>query len=110
MQVNFFNFKSISMATAKATATNLKTVSFKGFLTDLSGKEMKEHKKNEVLSTMLAGLPKGNAVKLYGWAMDIYRTGSVTVDKADMILLKELIENCETFTVLTKAQLLECFE
>lgn len=82
---------------------------------NLAGETIKDDKGNDltigkVLSNTLASQTKGNAVKYFGWAQDLYNCKPLNLDKADKKELSDFIENSDQLTVLSKGQLLNIFE
>jgi hypothetical protein len=62
-----------------------------------------------ILSPVIAQQTKGDALKLFGWAIAIYKNEDLILDKSDQNMLKDFINSSENMTVLVKAQLLEVF-
>ena len=87
----------------------LEKIDFTGNLVGVDGVELTE-KKSILLSQILANLVEGDAVKIWGWALHLRKEGYLELDKSDTGLLKDIILNSKSMTVLGKAQLLECFE
>lgn len=59
-----------------------------------------------VLAPVIAGQSKGDALKLFGWALAMYKGETLTLDQSDQNTLKDFIRESENLTVLAKAQLL----
>jgi hypothetical protein len=53
--------------------------------------------------------PKGDALKIWHIAGKLHKGEELELDKSDEEMLKNLIKESETLTILTKAQALECF-
>ncbi len=64
----------------------------------------------KLLASALSNGNKGDAIKVYHWALSLYNGEPLHLDKSDEKTLKELIENDQTITILGKAQLLEAFD
>ncbi len=64
----------------------------------------------ELVAGVLASQSKGDAIKLFDWAMSFYRKEVVTMDASDLIKLKEIISNAENVTVLAKSPILKYLE
>jgi len=62
-----------------------------------------------ILAPIIASQSKGDALKLFGWALAIYKNEDLILDKSDKQTLKDFIISSEQMTVLVKAQLLEVF-
>jgi len=82
------------------------TFNFK--LKDLSGNEFAsdESTANKVVAGFLSQINKGNAIKLWDWALKLYGGKGIEVDDTDYKIIEGLIETTETLPALTKAQLL----
>jgi hypothetical protein len=81
----------------------------------LNGVEVKDQNGKQVtlgnlLADQLVGGSKGDAVKLYGWALKLHEGTELELDKSDTQTLKDFITNNEQLTILAKAQLLEQFD
>jgi len=59
-----------------------------------------------ILANILAGQSKGQALKVWAWALDLHKTNQLSVDDVDLKFIKDVIENSETTSILAKAQLL----
>jgi len=80
-------------------------------LLDLSGKEFINGNIGKIVANSLASTPdKKHYLKFFGWAQKLYDGETIDIDKADLKLLKEFIENNPDFTVLLVAQTMELFE
>jgi len=83
-------------------------------LLDLEGNPLKdangEINMGKALAQHLAQLSKGNAVKIFDWAITLNKKGVLTLDRTDARDLRRTIDNMDSITVLFKAQLLEVFE
>ena len=75
-------------------------------LTDING----EVTLGKVFAPIIAGQNKGDALKLLSWAMTMYKSENLCLDKSDIVVLKELINSNEQMTILVKAQLLELLD
>ncbi len=60
-----------------------------------------------ILAPCIAQHTKGDALKLFGWAMSIYKNEDLILDKSDQNTLKDFINLSENMTILVKAQLLD---
>jgi hypothetical protein len=76
---------------------------FKG----LDGKETQGESAGKILSSVLAAQNKGNAIKLYDWALKLYNDKPLEIDKTDAEVLSALIENSEALTIIAKVPLME---
>ena len=88
-----------------------KKINFNTPLLALNGLPLTEGSKEITLGAILAPAiaqqTKGDALKLYSWAITIYKNEDLTLDKSDQNTLKDLIISNDSITVLVKAQLLE---
>lgn len=64
----------------------------------------------KILASTIANKTNGDAVKLFGWALQLHKSEILDLDKADQKTLRELIEGDNTLTILAKGQLLEAFD
>ena len=72
----------------------------------LKGEPTKE-KLNDILANMLAMSTIGKPAKMITWAVNLTNDGEIEVNKEDIEVIKQVIEN-DPFTInLAKAQLLE---
>lgn len=60
-----------------------------------------------VLSKILMSSNKGDAIKLYDWAMNLHKDGSIEIDNSDKNILTKFIETTESISILIKGQLLK---
>ena len=68
---------------------------------------VKELTLGAILAPVIAQQTKGDALKLFSWAMSIYKNEDLILDKSDQNTLKDFINSNENMTILVKAQLLE---
>lgn len=63
---------------------------------------------NILASSLVGGAKVGSLdpIKIYDWAMALYKHGEIQVDESDFNALKDYISNSETLTILAKGQLL----
>jgi len=87
----------------------MKKLNFDFNLKDLQGNEITEAKANHILANLLVSQTKGDAIKLYTWGLELYKTGELNLDKSDAQVLENIIKESETLTVLAKGQILEQF-
>ena len=84
-------------------------------LVDLSGTIIKNGNDDNVtmgklLAQTLVNQAKGDALKFHGWAVDMYNCKPLNLDRSDVKVLREFVENSETMTVLAKAQIFELLD
>ncbi len=87
----------------------MKKLNFNFSLKKLNG-EIAVKEASKFLAETIANENKGNALKIYSIAKRLWDNPEIELDKSDVILLKGIIENSETITILAKAQLLEVLE
>jgi len=64
----------------------------------------------KLLATSLVGANKGNALKMWEWALALNKGDVIDLDSVDQGTLKTFVEDSESFTILAKAQLLNVFK
>jgi len=90
----------------------MKTINLDFNFKDLSGKEIAGDGNNagRLLANLLVTETKGEAIKMYDWALALYNKKPIQVDDADFNKIKDYIQNSEKMTLLSKAQLLKYLE
>lgn len=69
--------------------------------------EPTNEKLNDVLANMLAMSTIGKPAKMITWAVNLTNDGEIEVDKDDIEIIKQVVEN-DPFTInLAKAQILD---
>ncbi len=86
-------------------------------LTGLDGKSLKSDEGEEVKASRLLAhhLANSNAqdfspIKAYDWATKLYKEGIIEVDEADRSKLEKFVENNQTLTNLSKAQIIKAIQ
>ncbi len=69
-----------------------------------------ENNASKLLANVLAAETKGDPLKMFSWAMDLYNRKPLEIDLSDLDFLKSFIKSTDTLTILAKAQLLLIFE
>jgi hypothetical protein len=87
----------------------MKKLDFNFILKNLDGTEIQDGAANRILASFIVGQTKGDALKLHYWGLELYKSGVLELDKADILSLKTIINDTEMLTALAKAQLLEQF-
>ena len=64
----------------------------------------------KLLASALVGANKGNALKMWEWALALNKGEVIDLDSVDQGTLKTFVEDSESFTILAKAQLLNVFK
>ena len=75
----------------------------------LDGKEIPGADANKLLADTLAGLNKGNHMKLYDWAIRLFRGEALEIDDTDAMVLKALVEE-SGLVILVKKPVLDVIE
>lgn len=87
-------------------------LNFLGIVTNLDGSPVIENgnpiELSKALANNLANSTEKDPIKFYDWAMKLYKTGVLDLDRSDFELLKKFISEMP-FSVLFRAQLLERF-
>lgn len=80
-------------------------------LLDLDGNPIKNEGVEQTIGGTLAmaliSSNKGNAVKMFDWAMNFHKGKAIVVDKSDKSTLVEFVKENEMLTNLAKGQILE---
>lgn len=76
---------------------------------DLDGKEIEGSNLGKLVAQMLISANKGDALKYMAWALKLHAGESLELDPSDKETLKNFIKDHEQLTILSKAQMLECF-
>lgn len=84
-------------------------IDFNFQLTELSGKKFTGDANNsaKLLANVISMTNKGNAIKLFDWALKLYNKEPLELDEVDYAVLYALIETSEMLNVLCKAQMLK---
>ena len=75
----------------------------------LDGQFFENGNAGKTLAAALANSNKGDALKFWEWAKKLYQGEVLDLDKSDQETLKSFISESASFTVLSKAQLLNQF-
>jgi len=74
---------------------------------DLKGKAIEGSNLGEMLADVLAMHNEGKqALKFYGWALNLAAGKDLELDQADVNTLKEFVESSKQMTVMLSAQIL----
>ena len=87
----------------------MKTIELNWSIKDLTETEIPNAEANKLLANTLISEKKGDAVKLFDWALTLTKEGVITVDESDFNKIKDIIENSDTLAILSKAQFLKYF-
>jgi hypothetical protein len=77
-------------------------------LIGLDGKEIAESNLGKLVANILATSNKGDAAKMWHWALKLHAGEELELDPSDVETLKTFIKENEQLTVLSKAQALAC--
>lgn len=64
----------------------------------------------KLFAPIIAGQSKGDALKLLSWAMAMYKNEDLMLDKSDIAVMKNLINEAQQITIMVKAPLLELLD
>jgi hypothetical protein len=86
----------------------MKTINLNKHLLGLDGKELPDATANagKLLAQHLASNTKGDALKLWSLATRLYSGEEISVDEADLALLKTQTQESEGLTILARSQIL----
>ena len=76
---------------------------------DLDGIEIEGSNLAKLVAQMLASSSKGDALKYMAWALKLHAGENLELDPTDKETLKNFIKDHEQLTILSKAQMLDCF-
>lgn len=79
-------------------------------LLSVSGKPIEGTTAGKVLANAISQSNKGNAIKLWDWALKFFNDEPVTVDNSDLDLLTGMVEDSQILSVLSKAQILKAIK
>lgn len=79
-------------------------------LLDLDGKEIENANAGKLLANTLIQQSKGDAVKLWEWALSLNKGDILDLDSSDQETLKNFVKDSENFAIIAKAQLLQVFK
>lgn len=85
------------------------TINLNKAIKDLDGKEIEGSNLGQLVAQMLVTSTKGDALKYMSWAMKLHAKETLELDPSDKETLKNFIKDHEQLTILSKAQMLECF-
>ena len=88
----------------------MKKIDLNKAITDLDGKDIEGSNLGKLVAQMLASASKGDALKYMAWALKLHAGEELELDPSDKETLKHFIKDHEQLTVLSKAQMLQCFE
>jgi hypothetical protein len=77
-------------------------------LLGLDGQEIADSNLGKLIANILATTNKGDAAKLWHWALKLHAGEELELDPTDVETLKNFIKENEQLTVLAKAQALAC--
>lgn len=77
-------------------------------LLGLDGQEIADSNLGKLVANVLATTNKGDAAKMWHWALKLHAGEELELDPTDAETLKSFIKENEQLTVLAKAQFLDC--
>ena len=87
----------------------MKTINLNKAITDLDGKDIEGSNLGKLVAQMLVSSSKGDALKYMAWALKLHAGESLELDPSDVETLKNFIKDHDQLTILSKAQMIECF-
>jgi hypothetical protein len=87
----------------------MKKINLNKAIRDLDGKDIEGSNLGKLVAQMLASATKGDALKFMSWALKLHAGESLELDPSDVETLKNFIKEHDQLTILSKAQILECF-
>ena len=88
----------------------MKKINLNKAITDLDGNPIEGSNLGKLVAQMLVTSSKGDALKYMAWALKLHAGEEVELDPSDKETLKNFIKDHDQLTVLSKAQMLQCFE
>lgn len=76
-------------------------------LVGLDGKEIADSNLGKLVANILAASNKGDAAKMWHWALKLHAGEELELDPSDLETLKSFIKENEQLTILSKAQILQ---
>jgi hypothetical protein len=87
----------------------MKKIDLNKAITDLDGKNIEGSNLGKLVAQMLVSSSKGDALKYMSWALKLHAGESLELDPSDVETLKNFVKDHDQLTILSKAQILECF-
>lgn len=78
-------------------------------LLDLTEKPIVGENAGRIVASVLASETKGDALKLWEWALKLHKGEELELDSSDSETLKNFIKNTDSLTIILKAQVLKKF-
>jgi hypothetical protein len=85
----------------------MKEVNLNFNLKGVDGVELPEANAGKLVAKLLAESNKGDALKMFAWAKELYSGNTLNLDPSDAKILNEFISTSEMLTNLAKAQIVE---
>jgi hypothetical protein len=76
---------------------------------DLDGIELEGSNAGKIVANVLVNQTQGDAVKFWGWALELNKRMPIELDESDFSTLKTFVKNSEALPIITKAQILRVF-
>lgn len=88
----------------------MKKIDLNKAILDLDGKEIEGSNLGKLVAQMLVTSSRGDALKFMAWALKLHNGETLELDPSDKETLRNFIKDHEQLTILSKAQMLQCFE
>lgn len=87
----------------------MKKVNLNKSIKDLDGNEIEGSNLGKLVAQMLVTSSKGDALKYMAWALKLHAGEPLELDPSDHETLRNFVKDHDQLTILSKAQMLECF-
>jgi hypothetical protein len=77
---------------------------------DLNDEAIPETNLGKFIASQLSQSNKGDALKLFEWALKLNKGEEIDIDSSDQELLKGFVNTSETMTNIVKYRFLECLK
>lgn len=88
----------------------MKKINLNKAIKDLDGNDIEGSNLGKLVAQMLVTSSKGDALKFMAWALKLHAGETLELDPSDKETLKNFIKEHDQLTILSKAQMLACFE
>jgi len=88
----------------------MKKINLNKAIKDLDGNDIEGSNLGKLVAQMLVTSSKGDALKFMAWALKLHAGEILELDPSDKETLKNFIKDHDQLTILSKAQMLACFE
>jgi hypothetical protein len=87
----------------------MKKIELNKAITDLDGNAIEGSNLGKLVAQMLVTSSKGDALKYMAWALKLHAGEPLELDPSDLETLRNFIKDHDQLTILSKAQMLDCF-